>query len=133
MIVDVIELGMFEQAVGPFRGKEGLKIGHQALKSLVVEALAAFDVLSAVQAVVQHIVPLHCELFAWWMLLAGGELLRDAEHLLEPPHVLLWGCQEVLHNAMVSSRLHVDVLEVPGRFAVGDGANKAMESGKNSS
>ena len=28
---DVIELGMFKQAVGPFWGKEGLKIGHQAL------------------------------------------------------------------------------------------------------
>ncbi len=32
-----IELGMFEQAVGPFLGKEGLKIDHQAIQGLVVE------------------------------------------------------------------------------------------------
>ncbi len=35
-----------------------------------------------------HVVPLQHELFTWWLLLAGGELLRDVEHLFVAPRML---------------------------------------------
>jgi hypothetical protein len=70
-------------------GEEGLKIGYQALQGLVAEVFSAFDKFGVVQAVVRHIVPLHRKFFAQQVLLGGGKFLRNAEHLLESPHVFL--------------------------------------------
>ncbi len=83
LIVNVIKLSTFKRAVCPFLGKEGLKISRQALQGLIAEIFSAFDKFGAVQAVVRHIIPLHHKLFARWVLLIRGKLLRDAEHLLK--------------------------------------------------
>ncbi len=69
-IMQAIDLGALERAVGLLLHEESLGVARQVL--------AALSVFHAVGAMVRHVVPLDCELFARRLLFAGGELLGDA-------------------------------------------------------
>jgi hypothetical protein len=123
-LAKAVDLGSLERAVGLSLREKRLKVLRETFDGLTGELFSALDVLGSIEPVVRHVVPLQRELFARRLLLAGGELLRDAEHLFVAPRVLARRRQEILDDAMVAPGCEVDVLFVSGRVAVEDRADE---------
>jgi len=119
-LAKAVDLGSLERAVGLSLREKRLKVLRETFDGLTGELFSALDVLGSIEPVVRHVVPVQRELFARRLLLAGGELLRDAEHLFVAPRVLARRRQEILDDAMVAPGCEVDVLFVSGRVAVED-------------
>ena len=66
------------------------------------------------------IIPLERERIVRVGDVAGREFLGDAQHLLEPLHLEAWRGQEILRQAIVAARRHVDVLQVAGLVIIED-------------
>ncbi len=111
-VTQPLDLVSFERAVDLALRKERLKIRRECFDGLVGQLFARFDVLGTIGAVVRHIVPLHCKLFARRWHLAGGEEFCDAEHLLKTARVVAWRHQQVLSDLVVPARGQIDVLDV---------------------
>ncbi len=77
-IAQTIDIGTFERAIDFFLRKKGLKIVCETFDRLGGQLFSAFDVLSAVCAVVRHVVPLQCQFFTRHWRLASGEKLGNA-------------------------------------------------------
>jgi hypothetical protein len=122
----------FERPVDFALSKKRLKVRRERLDGLVGQFLARLDVFGAIGAVVRHIVPLHRELFARRWRLAGGEELRDAEHLFKTARVVARRRQQILPDLVVPAWGQIDVLDVSGHLTIKDCADEeahgAMEA-----
>jgi hypothetical protein len=87
-VPEAVHLGTFERAVVHSLSEQRLKIRRERINCLIGQFFTASNVLEAIVAMVRHVVPLQRELIARGGLLAGGQLLGDAKHLLKTSRVV---------------------------------------------
>jgi hypothetical protein len=124
MVMQPLDLVLFEHAVFFALSKKRLKVCRKRLDGLVGQYFARLDVFHAIGVVVRHIVPLNHELFARRWHLAREEEFRDAEHLLKMARVVAWHRQQVLPDLVVPARGQIDILDVSGHLTIKDSADK---------
>ena len=107
-----------ERSVALFLLVESLKKGRDRLEGRVLQRFAAEDVLFAVALVVRHVVPLERERFGRLREVPGRKQLGDAQHFFESLRVEPRGGHEILREAIIAARLHINILQVAGLFVV---------------
>ncbi len=73
---------------------------------------------------VRHVAPLDCELVARQRRLAGGEELRDAEHLLKSARMVARRRQEIFYDPMVPARGQIAVLYIARSLTIQNSADE---------
>ena len=115
--LQTLNLLMVEQTVELSLLVKSLKKLCDRFDGCTLQHFSAENELLTVAFVVRHIVPLKSERVRRLQNVAGGEDLGDAKHLLKPLRVQARGGNELLYQAIIAARLHINAVQAEASVA----------------
>jgi hypothetical protein len=116
--LQTLNLLMVEQTVELSLLLKSLKKLRDRFDGCTLQRFSAENELLMVAFVVRHIVPLKSERIRRLRNFASGEDLGNVKHLLKLLRVQARGGNELLYQAIIAARLHINILQVAGLVVI---------------